>query len=69
MPQLRQLVIATGEPSRLAEFYQNVFEFDKIEETHGAVLLPDAVFSLALLTEPPVRAAGLETAGLRDRQG
>lgn len=63
MPQLRQLVIATGEPSRLAEFYQNVFELDKIEEAHGAVLLSDGVFSLAMVTEPRPAQRGLKQLG------
>ena len=63
MPQLRQLVIATAEPSRLAEFYQNVFELDKIEEAHGAVLLSDGVFSLALVTKPRSEQRGLKQLG------
>lgn len=46
MPQLRQLVIAAEEPSRLAEFYQNVFELDKINEVKGAVFLSDGVFNV-----------------------
>lgn len=51
MPQLRQLVIAAEDPSRLAAFYQDVFELDKIDETKGAVFLSDGVFNLALVPE------------------
>ena len=41
MPQLRQLVIAAEDPGRLAAFYQEVFELEKIEEAKGAVFLSD----------------------------
>jgi catechol 2,3-dioxygenase-like lactoylglutathione lyase family enzyme len=52
MPQLRQLVIAAEQPSRLSEFYQEVFELEKIEESKDAVFLSDGVFNLALVAEP-----------------
>ena len=32
MSQLRQLVIAAEDPGRLAGFYQEVFELEKIDE-------------------------------------
>ena len=51
MPQLRQLVIAAEDPGRLAGFYQEVFELEKIEEAKGAVFLSDGVFNLALVPE------------------
>jgi catechol-2,3-dioxygenase len=60
MPQLRQLVIAAEEPSRLAEFYQNVFELDKIDEAKGAVFLSDGVFNLGLVPEPRPQQQGLK---------
>jgi len=63
MPQLRQLVIAAEEPIRLAEFYQNVFELDKIDEAKGAVFLSDGVFNLALVAEPRAQQQGLKQLG------
>ena len=49
MSQLRQLVIAAEDPGRLAGFYQEVFELEKIAENQGAVFLSDGTFNLALL--------------------
>ena len=51
MPQLRQLVIAAENPQRLAEFYQEVFELEKIEENQGALFLSDGIFNLGLVPE------------------
>ena len=59
MPHLRQLVIAAKEPSRLAGFYQEVFELEKIDEANGAVFLSDGVFSLAIAPEPDDKKQGL----------
>lgn len=58
MPQLRQLVIAAEEPIRLAAFYQEVFELEKIDERKGAVFLSDGVFNLALVAEPDGQKRG-----------
>lgn len=60
MPQLRQLVIAAEDPSRLAGFYQNVFELDKIDEANGAVFLSDGVFNLALILEGDPQKQGFK---------
>jgi catechol 2,3-dioxygenase-like lactoylglutathione lyase family enzyme len=51
MSQLRQLVIAADNPDRLANFYQEVFALEKIEENQGAVFMSDGTFNLALLPE------------------
>ena len=51
MAQLRQLVIGAGDPRRLATFYQDVFELEKIDENQGAVFLSDGTFNLAFLLE------------------
>ena len=59
MPQLRQLVIAAEDPSRLSAFYQDVFELDKIDEAKGAVFLSDGVFNLALVAEAERPKQGL----------
>lgn len=59
MPQLRQLMIAAENPAQLAEFYRQVFELEKIEETKEAVFLSDGVFSLALVREPETDKQGL----------
>jgi len=58
MPQLSQLVIAAEEPSRLAAFYQEVFELEKIDERKGAVFLSDGVFNLALVAEADAQKRG-----------
>ena len=63
MPQLRQLVIAAENPSRLSAFYQDVFELEKIDEAKEAVFLSDGVFNLALVTEPDARKQGLRHLG------
>lgn len=60
MPQLRQLVIAAEDPSRLAGFYQSVFELDKIDEAKGAVFLSDGVFNLALVPEGDPQKQGFK---------
>ncbi len=59
MPQLRQLVIAAEQPSRLSEFYREVFGLEKIEESKDAVFLSDGVFNLALIAEPDGQKQGL----------
>jgi catechol 2,3-dioxygenase-like lactoylglutathione lyase family enzyme len=51
MSQLRQLVIGAENPERLAAFYQEVFELERIEETQGAIFLSDGTFNLGLLPE------------------
>jgi catechol-2,3-dioxygenase len=58
MPQLRQLVIAAEDPSRLANFYQEVFELEKVEESQGAVFLSDGRFNLALVPEADAAKQG-----------
>jgi catechol-2,3-dioxygenase len=60
MPQLRQLVIAAEDPGRLAAFYQEVFELEKIEEAKGAVFLSDGAFNLALVPETEPHKQGLK---------
>jgi len=67
MPQLRQLVIAAEEPARLANFYQEVFDLERIEENHGSLFLSDGTFNLGFIPEPdPVkrgfRHLGFDTA-------
>ncbi|HYA27657.1 MAG TPA: VOC family protein [Acidobacteriota bacterium] len=51
MPELRQLVIGAEDPGRLAAFYQEVFELEKIEENQGAIFLSDGTFNLGFLPE------------------
>lgn len=51
MPQLRQLVVAAEEPQRLAGFYQEVFELEKIDQTETTVFLSDGIFNLAFVAE------------------
>jgi catechol 2,3-dioxygenase-like lactoylglutathione lyase family enzyme len=63
MPQLRQLVIGAEDPSRLASFYQDVFELEKIDEVKGAVFLSDGVFNLAFVPEPAPQKQGFRYLG------
>jgi catechol 2,3-dioxygenase-like lactoylglutathione lyase family enzyme len=63
MPQLRQLVIAAEDPSRLASFYQEVFELEKIDEVKGAVFLSEGVFNLAFVPEPAPQKQGFRYLG------
>ena len=63
MPQLRQLLITAADPRRLAGFYQEVFELDKIDESEGAVFLSDGTFNLALLPEADPVKRGMRHLG------
>jgi catechol 2,3-dioxygenase-like lactoylglutathione lyase family enzyme len=63
MPQLRQLVIGAEDPSRLASFYQDVVELEKIDEVKGAVFLSDGVFNLAFVPEPAPQKQGFRYLG------
>ena len=63
MPQLRQLVIAAEDPGRLARFYQEVFDLDRIEENQGALSLSDGVFNLSLLPEADPEKRGFRHIG------
>jgi len=63
MPQLRQLLIAAADPRRLAGFYQEVFELDKIDESEGAVFLSDGTFNLAFLPEDVPAQRGMRHLG------
>lgn len=63
MSQLRQLVIAAEDPSRLAGFYQEVFDLEKIEENQGALFLSDGTFNLVLLREADPAKQGFRQLG------
>jgi catechol-2,3-dioxygenase len=63
MPHLRQLVIAAENPERLAKFYQEVFDLEKIEENQGALFLSDGTFNLGLLPEPDAEKCGFRHLG------
>ena len=63
MPQLRQLVIAAENPERLAKFYQEVFDLEKIEENRGALFLSDGIFNLGLVPEPDPKKRGFRHLG------
>lgn len=63
MPRLRQLVIAAEDPGKLAKFYQDVFDLDKIDETQGALFLSDGTFNLGLLPEADPEKCGFRHLG------
>lgn len=67
MPELRRLGIAAEDPARLAAFYQELFDLERIDEQGGAVYLSDGAFNLALIPagkeeEPGLRYIGFEAA-------
>ncbi len=63
MPQLRQLVIAAEDPGRLAKFYQEVFDLEKIDEVDGGLFLSDGVFNLGILPEADPDKCGFRHLG------
>ena len=63
MPNLRQLVIAAEDPERLAKFYQEVFDLEKIDDNQGALFLSDGIFNLGLLPEPDSEKCGFRHLG------
>lgn len=67
MPELRRLGILAQDPARLAAFYQEVFELEKIGAENGAIILSDGTFNLALEparagAEPGLHYLGFEAA-------
>jgi catechol-2,3-dioxygenase len=66
MPQLRRLAIQAEEPSKLAGFYQAVFELDRVSDDQGAVFLSDGSFNLALLPMREAASTGLMGLGFED---
>ena len=67
MPNLRQLVIAAEDPERLAKFYQEVFDLEKIDDNQGALFLSDGTFNLGLLPEAGRGEMRLSSSWLRYR--
>ena len=63
MSQLRQLVIAAEDPVRLAGFYQEVFDLEKIDENAAVIFLSDGTFSLSLLRETEPAKQGFRYMG------
>jgi len=63
MPNLRQLVIAAEDPERLAKFYQEVFDLEKIDDNQGALFLSDGIFNLGLLPETDPEKCGFRHLG------
>lgn len=63
MPRLRQLVIAAEDPGKLAKFYQEVFDLEKIDESEGALFLSDGTFNLGLLPESDPEKCGFRHLG------
>jgi len=63
MAQLRRLAIAAEDPARLAAFYQEVFELERIGVEEEAIFLSDGSFNLALLAAPEGKPRGLCSLG------
>lgn len=59
MSQLRCLTIKAKEPSRVADFYREVFELKTISEDPELVRLSDGVFTLAFLKKSKEGSEGL----------
>jgi predicted enzyme related to lactoylglutathione lyase len=64
MAQLRRLAIAAEDPARLAAFYQEVFELERIGDEEEAVFLSDGSFNLALLPNARRQVERLKRFGL-----
>jgi len=60
MPRLRRLAIAAEDPAKLAAFYQEVFELDRIRDQEAAIFLSDGSFNLALLPAREGMSTGLK---------
>jgi catechol 2,3-dioxygenase-like lactoylglutathione lyase family enzyme len=64
MAKLRHLAIATDDPDRTAQFYVDVFEFQKVREAEGkwgyGHILTDGTMNLAILRFTTDAAAGVE---------
>ena len=69
MPELRRLGIGAENPGRLATFYQEVFDLEKIDEQNGAVFLSDGTFNLALVPVGEGVEAGLRYLGFEAARG
>ena len=68
MPRLRRLAIAAADPAKLAAFYQQVFELDRIGDQQEAVYLSDGSFNLALLRAREEMSRGLRGLGFETAQ-
>jgi len=69
MPELRRLAIGAEDPGRLAAFYREVFDLEKIDEQNGAVFLSDGTFNLALVPVGEGVKAGLHYLGFEAARG
>jgi catechol 2,3-dioxygenase-like lactoylglutathione lyase family enzyme len=68
MAQLRRLAIAAEDPARLAAFYQEVFELERIGDQEEGIFLSDGSFNLALLPMREGRSRGLSGLGFETGQ-
>jgi catechol 2,3-dioxygenase-like lactoylglutathione lyase family enzyme len=68
MPRLRRLAIAAEDPARLAAFYQEVFELERIGDQEKDTVLSDGSFNLALLPAREGRSRGLSVLGFEAGQ-
>jgi catechol 2,3-dioxygenase-like lactoylglutathione lyase family enzyme len=65
MPELRRLAIVAENPARLADFYQETFDLEKIGEEDTALFLSDGEFNLALIPRREGAACGLDYLGFQ----
>ncbi len=49
MAKIRHLAIVTLEPAKLAKFYEEVFDMERLNEGDGAVYMTDGYITLALI--------------------
>jgi catechol-2,3-dioxygenase len=65
MPELRRLAIAAENPARLAEFYCDVFELEKVGAEKDAIFLSEGSFNLALLPAAEGTPSGFSYLGFQ----
>jgi catechol 2,3-dioxygenase-like lactoylglutathione lyase family enzyme len=68
MPRLRRLAIAAEDPARLAAFYQEVFELERIGDQEKGIVLSDGSFNLALFPAREGESGGLSGLGFEAGQ-
>ncbi len=52
MAKLRHIAMTVPDPEKAAAFYQDVFEFKRVENNRNVIMLSDGVVNLALIRKP-----------------
>jgi catechol 2,3-dioxygenase-like lactoylglutathione lyase family enzyme len=65
MPELRRLAITAENPSRLADFYRQVFAMDSVGGDNGVACMSDGEFNLALVPATQAQTCGFSYLGFQ----